>query len=360
MTYNGWIKLQRQILENPLWTSERFSRGQAWIDLILRANHKPNLIRIRGNEVRTERGELCWSIKSLANIWQWNERTVNKYLSLLKKEGMIQYRKSNVTTVISILKYDYYQGSTEQNTEQSTEQSTQALQNRVHTNKNVKNVKKDKNDKNKETKSLVTETVTVPPLSIYPLEVNSESETPLSEKQLPAKIHELQTWISNNAPNVNKLKEPLTYEQSERILAKYTDDSVHAILLQMHNYKPLTQKSISANLTLLKWIEKEKDTSKLRTTDPEDPFFGKYIPGKLRALTGFTEAWKAWILYMKEKENAIVESTAKYQLEFLSTSTDPIGIIKNAIEKSWKGLYEVNSGYKSQAPERPQKPIWES
>ena len=36
----GWIKLHRSISDNDLWTSEPFSRGQAFVDLILLASHK--------------------------------------------------------------------------------------------------------------------------------------------------------------------------------------------------------------------------------------------------------------------------------------------------------------------------------
>jgi len=36
-TITGWIKLHRQIRENPLWTDRPYARGQAWVDLLLRA-----------------------------------------------------------------------------------------------------------------------------------------------------------------------------------------------------------------------------------------------------------------------------------------------------------------------------------
>jgi hypothetical protein len=140
----GWIKVYRKLIDNPLWHSERFTRSQAWIDLLLLANHKPNIVFIRGNEVKTERGDLCYSIVSLSKRWCWNERTVNKFISWLENQEMIQSRKNNITTIISIKNYDSYQGSTEQ----STEQSTEPIQSRVQTNKNDKNVKNEKNSKN--------------------------------------------------------------------------------------------------------------------------------------------------------------------------------------------------------------------
>jgi hypothetical protein len=45
---NGWIKLHRKIVESPDWLSEPFTRGQAWVDLLLIANHTTGHIRKRG------------------------------------------------------------------------------------------------------------------------------------------------------------------------------------------------------------------------------------------------------------------------------------------------------------------------
>jgi hypothetical protein len=36
----GWICLHRQIQDHWLWEDRPFSRGQAWIDLLMLANHE--------------------------------------------------------------------------------------------------------------------------------------------------------------------------------------------------------------------------------------------------------------------------------------------------------------------------------
>ena len=36
---SGWIKIHRDILYHEIWSDKPFSKGQAWIDLILLANH---------------------------------------------------------------------------------------------------------------------------------------------------------------------------------------------------------------------------------------------------------------------------------------------------------------------------------
>ncbi|MDI6766034.1 MAG: hypothetical protein QME52_04335 [Bacteroidota bacterium] len=127
----GWIKLYRSIQGNEFYFSERFTKTQAWTDLLLLANHKPATIFLRGVEVHLGKGALAYSQLSLAKRWKWNERTVNKFLTMLEKRQMIHSRKSNITTVISIINYALYQSSTEQSTEQSTS--------RLQTDKNDKN-----------------------------------------------------------------------------------------------------------------------------------------------------------------------------------------------------------------------------
>ncbi len=114
-----WIKLHRSIQENEFYFAERFTKAQAWIDLLLLATFKERTVFLRGVEVHLMPGELCYSQVSLAKRWKWNERTVNKFLKLLEKREMIQSRITYVTTVISIRNWNLYQSNTEQNTEQS-------------------------------------------------------------------------------------------------------------------------------------------------------------------------------------------------------------------------------------------------
>ncbi|MCX6163626.1 MAG: hypothetical protein NTU73_01995 [Ignavibacteriae bacterium] len=136
----GYIKLYRQITENEFYFSERFTKVQAWIDLLILANHKPNTIFIRGIEIKTVAGELCYSQLTLAKRWKWNFKTVNKFLLMLENRKMITIKINKVTTIITILNWKQYQGNGEQNGEQK--------ENKTETNKNVKECKEIINPKN--------------------------------------------------------------------------------------------------------------------------------------------------------------------------------------------------------------------
>lgn len=137
----GWIKLHRQIFENKFWFAEKFTKAQAWVDLLLLANHTPQTIFIRGVEIQLKTGQLCYSKKTLASRWKWNYATVTNFLDSLHASKMVTTKTNNVSTVISINLYQRYQASNEQSNYQSNEQN----ETKVTTDNNDKNVKNDNN-----------------------------------------------------------------------------------------------------------------------------------------------------------------------------------------------------------------------
>lgn len=68
-----------------------------------------------------------------------------------------------------------------------------------------------------------------------------------------------QKWILRNAPNVSRMKQPLTLEQYLKLKKKgYTGKEVQEVLLQMHNHAPLLKKYVSAYLTVLNWLRRRE------------------------------------------------------------------------------------------------------
>lgn len=121
--------MHRQIMENELYLDERFTKAQAWIDLLLLASHKDRTVKIRNVEIDLKPGELAYSQKTLAERWQWNRRTVRKFIDELKNQGMIHNRISKVTTVVSIINWHKYQCDAQQN-EDSAQQKIAEMHNR--------------------------------------------------------------------------------------------------------------------------------------------------------------------------------------------------------------------------------------
>lgn len=109
----GYIKLHRQILEHDLWLDEKFTKGQAWVDLILQANYKDKKALIDSEWVIVKRGTFITSIHKLAERWGWAVNTVKKFLNLLESDEMIHKNSNNRYTLIDIVNYQYFQDKQE-------------------------------------------------------------------------------------------------------------------------------------------------------------------------------------------------------------------------------------------------------
>ncbi len=106
---NGWVLLHRKICENKLWLEKPFSKGQAWVDLFLNANHSAKSFWVRGNEVRLNRGQLGWSELTMSKRWGWSKNKTRRFLNWLETEQQIEQQKTFITTIITILNYNNYQ-----------------------------------------------------------------------------------------------------------------------------------------------------------------------------------------------------------------------------------------------------------
>lgn len=139
----GFIKLYRAIWDNPHWEEKPFEPSRAWIDMLLLANYKDSQFRKRGNIVVVRRGQIGISIKGLGDRWGWSPGKVDRFLQELSvgDEPQIEYQKSNITTLITILNYDKYQSNGEQNGYQT---DTKRIPNgaQTETSKEVKELKK--------------------------------------------------------------------------------------------------------------------------------------------------------------------------------------------------------------------------
>jgi len=110
----GWIKLHRKLQDNPLWTSEKFTRGQAWIDLILLANHEYGYFYCRDHKIEVKRGQVGWSHLRLSQRWCWSRSKVKKFIEDLEKEQQVKQQKSKSMTMITIVNYEEYQKKEQQ------------------------------------------------------------------------------------------------------------------------------------------------------------------------------------------------------------------------------------------------------
>lgn len=235
----GWIKIHRKIMDNPLYLSEPFTRMQAWIDLLLLANHKEGFFYVRGNKVVVGRGQVGTSFRTLASRWQWSRGKVERFLKDLENDNQIEPQKNNVITLISICNYDDYQ-NTEPQTEPQTSrrQTTDRATNEPQTdrNKNDKNDKKEKNEKN-----------------------NKEEDIFISPeiKKLKEDFEKFNNWLDKETTFIRKIKKQMTEEQFMKLKNKYNSPQIIKTIESLENYKDAPKKYASVYLTVKNWLERD-------------------------------------------------------------------------------------------------------
>jgi DNA replication protein DnaD len=134
----GYIKLHRQIAYNPLWNEKPYMRGQAWVDLLLMANHKDNECIFDGQIIKVEAGQRITSLHKLAVRWGWSVSKVSKFLHLLEGEKMLTQKRDTKKTLVTIVNYGLYQNcETPKKHRKNTEKTQKKLNNNDKNDKNI-------------------------------------------------------------------------------------------------------------------------------------------------------------------------------------------------------------------------------
>lgn len=145
---NGWIKLHRKLLDNPIIMKDS-DHLAVWMYLLLNATHAEYPALFRGEKIMLMPGQLITGRKSIAASLSINESKVRRVLDCFENDQQISRQKSNKNSLISIVNWDKYQCFDQQNDQQVTNNRPTTDQ-QVTTNKKIKNDKKVKNDKKKE------------------------------------------------------------------------------------------------------------------------------------------------------------------------------------------------------------------
>lgn len=142
---SGYIKLYRSLYENEIWRDKPFAKGQAWIDILMLANHSD----ISGDTGCFERGKVYTTCAFLGERWGWGSRKVLRFLRSLEAEKMVKIEASRTSknakksvhqnaknrpsncpslcpskgVVITVENYAKFQGGRSRNVHQSDHQS---------------------------------------------------------------------------------------------------------------------------------------------------------------------------------------------------------------------------------------------
>lgn len=107
-TSKGWAAIYRSIQECWVWNDKPFSKGQAWIDLIITANHEDVVKTVKGRPHKFEKGTVSMSQRKLAERWGWSRAKVIRFMHDLESTGMIEKQTMDYT-IIKLVNWDKFQ-----------------------------------------------------------------------------------------------------------------------------------------------------------------------------------------------------------------------------------------------------------
>lgn len=151
MADKGWIALHRNIRDHWVYQEKRvFSKYEAWLDLLMDANHQNNKFLFDGQLIEVNRGEFITSVRQLCERWGWSNTKVNRFLKMLEDDRMLIRKSDSKKTVITIVNYDFYQRYESKETTQKRQQND-AEASQKHTNNNDKTMNNNVNNNNPRT-----------------------------------------------------------------------------------------------------------------------------------------------------------------------------------------------------------------
>lgn len=132
----GWIKLHRKILENPIIQKPNYLA--LWVVLLLKANHKEKNFMWNGNIILVKEGQMITGRKELSKETSIPESTIEDILKYLERQHQIQQQKTTKYRIITIVNWIKHQDKNSKSNNNPTTKQQQS-----DTNKNVKNEKND-------------------------------------------------------------------------------------------------------------------------------------------------------------------------------------------------------------------------
>lgn len=246
----GYIKLFRAIQGHWLWRDKPFSKGQAWIDMLMLANHKTKKFPFGNSLFEIERGQFLTSQAKLAIRWGWSRSKCRAFLELCKKDAMITTNvKDKQYTIVSICNYEDWQ---EWQTTKEPEEEPPPLQRKD----NVKTSEEHQKDINNKIKNVnngenVKENIGASdksdlPEPVFTLLLNTKKEYPIYQTDIDA--------YQETYPIVN-------VEQEFREMKRWCIDNPK---------KCKTKKGIRRFIN--SWLSKEQDKFH-RTNPPKEPLY---------------------------------------------------------------------------------------
>lgn len=141
MDNQGWVKVYRKMLNNPISKKPHYSH--LWTNCLLLAQHEATSFIWNNKRISLNPGQFVTGRRKLSKMTGISESYVEKILKYLEKEQQITQEKTNKFRIITIVNWGEYQQKDNNGTTTRTTKRQQRGQQK-DTYKKDKNVKKEK------------------------------------------------------------------------------------------------------------------------------------------------------------------------------------------------------------------------
>lgn len=147
---NGWIKLHRRVLDNPIVFKDS-AHAAVWLYLLMSVAYEPCETILNGKKITLEPGQTVTGRKKIADQLDLNESKVRRVLNDFENDQMIDQQTTSGGRLITLLNWAKYQESDQPSDQQVTNDrptSDQQVTNERPLYKEYKESKKVKKEKN--------------------------------------------------------------------------------------------------------------------------------------------------------------------------------------------------------------------
>lgn len=142
---NGWIKLHRRLLENPVVMKDA-DHLAIWTWLLLNVTHNGVDVIFKGKRITLLAGQMTVGRRQIAEELKISESKVHRVLSWFESEQQIEQQTSSQCRLITVKKWSTFQSSEQQSEQQVNNKRTTSEQ-QVNTKQECNN---EKNERMKE------------------------------------------------------------------------------------------------------------------------------------------------------------------------------------------------------------------
>lgn len=107
---SGTVNIARSLFLDEAFKDQPYTEREAFMWLVMEASWKDRVKRVGVAVVELKRGQLAVSIRFMADAWGWEKSTVDRFLKRLEKRDMIGTDCGTGVNIITVRKYNDYQG----------------------------------------------------------------------------------------------------------------------------------------------------------------------------------------------------------------------------------------------------------